>query len=434
MSAALATVAADAAVEEEATAPSEKTAASASRRECVVASIAFETGATRRHDAGARAASSSAADGRPRIRRAVSLGKCEKSPTAEAAGCHVDAHPCHAMPPRSRHDEERAGAAGSDTADRCICGLDECVCGLQVPPSMAGFDYLAAGFPTAATFLANCAPVKTSDRPTYVPNGSPQRPTKTAKAKDSPRHAAREAEPGYDRDGASATPTSDGGASKPGRGTFDAALLRTLQIERGFPRQERRAIDLDDQLAVTAALEIELHKRKRGKSKATTWKPPDAASAASAMGDQEMEMVGEACALELGADLIGACDAGDLDEVQRLLHEDVAPSFADARGRTPLSAAAGEGHMDLCLVLIDRGAEVDAADIDGRTPLWRACERGRDRVAACLIEFGADPSVADEHGAREICARWARDARRRPLFLAHVCRQRAPRRCAAQSS
>ena len=68
MSAALATVAADAAVDEEAATPSEKTAASASRRECVVASIAFETGATREHDAGARAASSSAADGRPRIR------------------------------------------------------------------------------------------------------------------------------------------------------------------------------------------------------------------------------------------------------------------------------------------------------------------------------------------------------------------------------
>ena len=47
---------------------------------------------------------------------------------------------------------------------KCICGRaeDDCVCGLQVP-SMDGFDYEAAGFPTAAKFFSSAGAPASSD-------------------------------------------------------------------------------------------------------------------------------------------------------------------------------------------------------------------------------------------------------------------------------
>lgn len=48
----------------------------------------------------------------------------------------------------------------------------------------------------------------------------------------------------------------------------------------------------------------------------------------------------------------------------------------DANNNTPLSEAAGGGHVDTIMMLIQKGAEVNSRGRYKRTPLWRAAFGG----------------------------------------------------------
>jgi ankyrin repeat protein len=62
---------------------------------------------------------------------------------------------------------------------------------------------------------------------------------------------------------------------------------------------------------------------------------------------------------------------------------------------TPLHAAVAGGHVELAVMLIERGANVHAADSGGHTPLHIAAEAGYLPVVKALLDRDADPHAVD---------------------------------------
>lgn len=84
---------------------------------------------------------------------------------------------------------------------------------------------------------------------------------------------------------------------------------------------------------------------------------------------------------------------GTAPEAKRLLLEGVDPNVQDERGRTALSLAAGQGHIEMVRVLLAGGAWVDPhEDYDTyETPLMAAAKNGHLEIVKLLVEAGANP-------------------------------------------
>lgn len=94
-----------------------------------------------------------------------------------------------------------------------------------------------------------------------------------------------------------------------------------------------------------------------------------------------------------------AARQGDVSTVRDLVAADAAVAAAtDTDQRTPLQLAAAYGHVDVCLVLLDAGADVNAADEDGETPLHSAIRRNRMAAAELLLQHGADTELKNAYG------------------------------------
>ncbi len=73
-----------------------------------------------------------------------------------------------------------------------------------------------------------------------------------------------------------------------------------------------------------------------------------------------------------------------------------------AYGETCLIIAALEGHLSICRLLIDKGAQLEAKNRYGNTPLQLAAERGHVEVVRLLCDIGADIEARDNHGWRPL--------------------------------
>jgi hypothetical protein len=73
-------------------------------------------------------------------------------------------------------------------------------------------------------------------------------------------------------------------------------------------------------------------------------------------------------------------------------------------GETCLILAAYEGHLDICRLLIDKGAQTEARDWNGRTPLHWAAEGGHIDFVRLLCNRGADIEAQSYHGWRPLHA------------------------------
>ena len=62
---------------------------------------------------------------------------------------------------------------------------------------------------------------------------------------------------------------------------------------------------------------------------------------------------------------------------------------------TPLHAAVAGGHVDVSLLLIEKGSNVNVADAGGHTPFHIAAEAGYVPVAKALLARGADAHIVD---------------------------------------
>jgi hypothetical protein len=59
-------------------------------------------------------------------------------------------------------------------------------------------------------------------------------------------------------------------------------------------------------------------------------------------------------------------------------------------GRTCLISAAHRGHLDICRLLIDKGAQIEAKEGYGMTPLHFAACKPHIEIARLLCDRGAD--------------------------------------------
>ncbi|XP_077417798.1 histone-lysine N-methyltransferase EHMT1-like isoform X2 [Vanacampus margaritifer] len=86
-----------------------------------------------------------------------------------------------------------------------------------------------------------------------------------------------------------------------------------------------------------------------------------------------------------------SAEEGELQRVIHLLVDGKDPNLMmDAQNKqTPLHAAATEGHVDICHMLIQAGANLEMLDDEQRTPLMAACENNHLETVKYLIRAGA---------------------------------------------
>ncbi|KAM9858924.1 histone-lysine N-methyltransferase EHMT1-like [Aulostomus maculatus] len=88
---------------------------------------------------------------------------------------------------------------------------------------------------------------------------------------------------------------------------------------------------------------------------------------------------------------------GELQKVIHLLVEGKDPNFLmeGQNKRTPLHAAAAEGHQEICHMLVQAGANLDMFDDAQRTPVMAACENNHLDTVKYLLRAGATISHKD---------------------------------------
>jgi len=96
------------------------------------------------------------------------------------------------------------------------------------------------------------------------------------------------------------------------------------------------------------------------------------------------------------------CFKGMISSVKRMLEMksiDVeAREGGEEGGSTCLKIAACKGHLDICRLLIDKGAQVNTKDEVGSTPLHYAAMHGRIEIVRLLCDHGADIEASDNDG------------------------------------
>ncbi|XP_014437532.1 histone-lysine N-methyltransferase EHMT1 [Tupaia chinensis] len=90
---------------------------------------------------------------------------------------------------------------------------------------------------------------------------------------------------------------------------------------------------------------------------------------------------------------------GELQKVLLMLVDGIDPNFKmeHQNKRSPLHAAAEAGHVDICHMLVQAGANIDTCSEDQRTPLMEAAENNHLDAVKYLIKAGAlvDPKDAE---------------------------------------
>src|SRR3954463_14238702 len=131
----------------------------------------------------------------------------------------------------------------------------------------------------------------------------------------------------------------------------------------------------------------------------------------TAVYHRQKEIVNLLVARGASLSLFEACAAGELERVERLLH-DSAEGVDGARGVndystdgwTPLHLPAFFGHAKIAELLIAHDADVVARSrsANGNTPLHAALAGNHKFVAAVLIGHGADVNAPDAQGWRPL--------------------------------
>ena len=99
--------------------------------------------------------------------------------------------------------------------------------------------------------------------------------------------------------------------------------------------------------------------------------------------------------------LVEAARDGDTAAVRKIAS---APGFEPTRFHEQLAlvCAAGRGHQEIVMELLDSGVDPNAEDSKGETAIMAAVSGKHAAVARLLVERGADPSRSWGVGANEL--------------------------------
>jgi ankyrin repeat protein len=99
---------------------------------------------------------------------------------------------------------------------------------------------------------------------------------------------------------------------------------------------------------------------------------------------------------------------GNVGIARKLMDLGADVNATNARQETPLikaaSGAMGSGSMPedkrirMCRDLIERGADLDARDFEGKTALYHAASKDAREICMMLLQAGADPSIKSDAG------------------------------------
>ncbi|XP_067868772.1 histone-lysine N-methyltransferase EHMT1-like isoform X6 [Heterodontus francisci] len=92
---------------------------------------------------------------------------------------------------------------------------------------------------------------------------------------------------------------------------------------------------------------------------------------------------------------------GEMQKVLLMLVDGIDPNFRaeHQNKRTPLHAAAEMGHVEICHMLVQAGANLDTCDEDQRTPLMEAAENNQLETVKYLLKAGALADHKDVEGS-----------------------------------
>lgn len=110
--------------------------------------------------------------------------------------------------------------------------------------------------------------------------------------------------------------------------------------------------------------------------------------------------------------LLRAALAGDAGTLRILLDKHASLDHYVGKDRSPLEAAASQGYLEACEVLIKHGAKADARDLKGSTPLHMACQNGSVAIAEMMLATAGGPAET------EAMANLARDDGVTPIIIA----------------
>ncbi|MCX7925755.1 MAG: ankyrin repeat domain-containing protein [Fimbriimonadales bacterium] len=110
--------------------------------------------------------------------------------------------------------------------------------------------------------------------------------------------------------------------------------------------------------------------------------------------------------LERNERLLQAVEAGDIDQVKRVLTGGAVVNARTKSGLTALSIAVIRGYDEIALLLIEKGASLDARDksgdrenrTPGNSPVHYAAIYGRTRVLQAMLDKGVSPNLRDRNG------------------------------------
>jgi len=97
-----------------------------------------------------------------------------------------------------------------------------------------------------------------------------------------------------------------------------------------------------------------------------------------------------------GLKLYDACNEGDINKVQDLIHRGADVNYKDKDGNTPLMIASFVGRLDVVQLLLDSGADMDMKNNDGKTALYWATLLDRLNVVLILQDRGANIHGKDD--------------------------------------
>ena len=87
--------------------------------------------------------------------------------------------------------------------------------------------------------------------------------------------------------------------------------------------------------------------------------------------------------------LLDVAGKGDNKTLKELLDKGAYVNVKDPDGRTPLTEAIWNNHVDTVKLLLDKGADPNAKKKDGATPLSLASGKGYKEIAQLLRKAGA---------------------------------------------